>query len=299
MQFLADSLLKPALPIPDGEGEWAAQLTLQFALTARGTRLLRKQQHGPLYVQRPFYPEGPELAHVYLLHPPGGLVSGDNLHNRLQLTAAAQVLCTTPGAGRLYRARSDQRCQQMTNTLQLAANTTLEWLPQESIVFEGAHAKLLTTVELAESARFIGWEITALGLPASSALLETGSLVQRLQVILAGQPLLREQLVLTEQTRALAKAQIGLQQQTVTGLFVCGPFTKTQIAALPLAELQAVAAEAGRPALCGITRLGQFLVGRYLGSCAQQARMMFTNYWQQLRPLLLQRPVCVPAIWAT
>ncbi len=299
MQFVPGSLLKSSLPFPDGEGEWAAQLTLQFARTARGTRLMRKQQYGPLYVQRPFYPEGPELAHVYLLHPPGGLVSGDNLHNTLQLAEQAQVLCTTPGAGRMYRARSDQRCQQMTNTLQLAAGTTLEWLPQESIVYEGAHAKLLTTVELAESARFIGWEITALGLPASNALLETGSLVQRLQVNIAQRPMLREQLVLNDATRELAKAQIGLQQHCVSGLFVCGPFTKEQMSALPLEALQAVLADKGRPALCGVTRLGQFLVGRYLGSCAQQARMMFTNYWQQLRPALLQRPACAPAIWST
>lgn len=297
MQFLPDALLKPARP--DSAGEWAASLELQFERTARGTRLMRKQQLGPLYVQRPFYPEGPELAHVYLLHPPGGLVSGDTLHTTLKVGEHAQVLCTTPGAGRLYRARSDRRPQQQINTLVLAAASTLEWLPQESIVFEGAHAKLQTAVELAESARFIGWEITALGLPASNALLTTGSLVQRLEINRQQRPLLREQLVLNDQTRELAMARIGLQQCTVSGLFVCGPFSKEQLQALALDSLQAVRADAERPALCGITRIGQFIVGRYLGSCAQQARLLFTNYWQQLRPLLLQRPASIPAIWAT
>ncbi|MES2604410.1 MAG: urease accessory protein UreD [Pseudomonadota bacterium] len=260
---------------------------------------MRKKQEGPLYVQRPFYPEGPELAHVYLLHPPGGLVSGDTLHTTLKVGEQAQVLCTTPGAGRLYRARQDRRSQQQINTLELAADSTLEWLPQESIVFEGAHAKLHTTVDLADSARFIGWEITALGLPASNALLTSGSLIQRLEINRHQRPLLREQLVLNDQTRELAMAQIGLQAFTVSGLFVCGPFTKEQLQSLAFDSLQAVRAEAERPALCGITRLGQFIVGRYLGSCAQQARMLFTNYWQQLRPLLLNRPACAPAIWAT
>lgn len=295
MQFIPDKNFSTA----PTQGVWPASLQLQFERTARGTRLMRKRQSGPLYVQRPFYPEGAELAHVYLLHPPGGLVSGDTLHSTLQLSEDAQVLCTTPGAARMYRARQDRQWQRQINTLELAANSTLEWLPQESIVFEGAQASLRTTVDLHESARFIGWEITALGLPASSAPLTSGSLVQRFEISRSQRPLLREQLVLNDQTRELAAARIGFQHQTVSGLFVCGPLTARQLQSLALETLQAIRPDNDRPALCGISRLGEFIAGRYLGSCAQQARNLFTSYWHHLRPLLLQRSACVPAIWFT
>ena len=47
--------------------------------------------------------EGSGCCHLYVLHPPGGVVAGDSLDVRLQLTEAAHVLITTPGAGRFYR----------------------------------------------------------------------------------------------------------------------------------------------------------------------------------------------------
>ena len=55
---------------------WQAQLDLEYTLRGNKTRLLRKQQRGPLTVQRSFYPEG-EICHNYILHPPGGVVGGD------------------------------------------------------------------------------------------------------------------------------------------------------------------------------------------------------------------------------
>lgn len=299
--ILPDTL--PAVASPESSttdaGHWPAHLHLHFARTARGTRLLRKQQMGPLYVQRPFYPEGDELAHVYLLHPPGGLVSGDKLQVLLQLEQRAQALITTPGAGRVYRARADKRTQQQHNDLRLASGTSLEWLPQESIIYPGAHAHLQTAVELAVGAHFAGWEITAFGLPASNELLSSGSLLQQLSIVQQGRPLLRERLLLDDATRALATARIGLQGATVSGIFVSGPYSPEQSAEWPLPALQEIRAGTDRPALCGITRLGTFLVARYLGSCAHQARQLFTLYWQVLRPLLLQREACPPAIWMT
>lgn len=296
---LPPDTLTSAAPTASDAGHWPAHLHLQFARTLRGTRLTRKQHAGPLYVQRPFYPEGAELAHVYLLHPPGGLVSGDTLALRLQLENSAQVLATTPGAGRVYRARTDRRTQRQHNVLQLDAGTSLEWLPQESIIYPGAHAHLQTCVDMIEGARFSGWEITVLGLPASNEPLQDGSLLQQLEIRLQGRPVLRERLLLDDASRALATARIGLQGATVSGVFVSGPFSDAELRELALPELQKIKAEASRPALCGITRLGVFLVARYLGNCAQQARQLFTLYWQILRPLLLQRAACPPAIWIT
>jgi urease accessory protein len=298
VQFIADKLLKTAIPASTN-GEWEALLRLDFARTERGTRLMRKQQLGPLYVQRPFYPEGAELAHVYLLHPPGGLVSGDTLELNINLRDLAQVLCTTPGAARVYRARSDQRPQKQINKLTVAAGCTLEWLPQENIIYSGAHAQLRTQVELEIGASFIGWEITALGLPASNAALTQGSLLQRLELRQAQRLLLREQLQLNDHTRALATATIGLRGAPVTGLMVCGPFSKEQLQQLPIEALRAISAEPERPALCGFTQLGSLVLVRYLGSCTQQARRLFMAFWTLLRPLLLARPASAPAIWST
>ena len=76
---------------PADAGGWRAELSLGFtaepvvdgprdgAPAAPLTRLTTRAHRGPLVVQRPFYPEGPGVPHVYLLHPPGGIVGGDSL----------------------------------------------------------------------------------------------------------------------------------------------------------------------------------------------------------------------------
>lgn len=294
----AASLASGTAPEHSAAGsQWQASLALRFRQTARGCRLIASRHQGPLYVQRPFYPEGPELAHVYLLHPPGGLVSGDCLKTELQLEAGSQVLCTTPGAGRAYRARADQRLQEQHYALKLAPGASLEWFPQEMLMFPGAHASLQTTVDLEAGARFCGWEITVLGLPANGIEFSSGRLRQRLVVRVAGRPALLEQLVLDAAQPALYRAAAGLRAQPVNGIFVCGPFDAAQCAALDLAALQA--SSVALPSLCGITRVGAFVVGRFLGTCAQEARRCFLAWWTVLRPLLLQRPACLPAIWLT
>jgi urease accessory protein len=72
---LAPSYAVP--PIANGIG-WQASLNLSFANRFNKTLLVQRKHSGPLTVQRPFYPEG-DVCHVYLLHPPGGIVGGDEL----------------------------------------------------------------------------------------------------------------------------------------------------------------------------------------------------------------------------
>ena len=59
--------------------QWLASLALDFSHNVLGTQLSRTKRNGPLSVQKAFYPEGVDCAHIYLLHPPAGIVSGDEL----------------------------------------------------------------------------------------------------------------------------------------------------------------------------------------------------------------------------
>ena len=123
------------------ESGWKAELKLRFSRTVNKTVLSERSQKGPLTVQRPFYPEG-ECCHVYVLHPPGGIVSGDQLAIAINVDENAKALITTPGASKFYRSSGEQAFQ--TIALSINEGATLEWLPQETIIFEGA--KLVSNV---------------------------------------------------------------------------------------------------------------------------------------------------------
>lgn len=290
------SLRKTAAVAPGSS--WDANLQLQFE-PRRGTcRLVDSRHVGPLYVQKPFYPEGRDLAHVYLLHPPGGLVSGDKLTVDITLESEARLLLTTPGAGRVYRARQDRCLQQQINTAVLKSKASLEWFPQETIVYPGARGQMDTRFDLDADSQLIAWEISCLGLPASNELFHQGEIAQRLMVCRQGRPILVENLRLNESTRALFDAAPGLRGFPVSGLFVAGFLSDEKIQESQ-DLLREVRSTLDKPALAGISFVNGLLVGRYLGHSAEQARAYFVELWRLIRPTLLGREYCLPRVWAT
>lgn len=276
---------------------WNARLALDFQHGPRGTRLAGCRHEGPLYVQKAFYPEGPDIAHAYLLHPPGGMVSGDDLRMTIAVHDRAGAVITTPGAGRAYRSRPDRTLQHQHNQLHVHAGASLEWLPQETLLYPDARAQLDTDIELDRDAHFIGWEITSLGLPASGQTFDRGELHQRLQVRRDGRIVLREHLHLTEPSDGLRAGLSALQHHPVNGLMIAGPFAGDE--AELVNRLRETCGEPPGVALHGITQVGDFIVLRSLSDRAEPARHFFTRAWSLLRPALLGVEACEPRIWAT
>jgi urease accessory protein UreH len=66
--------------------------------------------------------------------------------------------------------------------LQVAAGATLEWLPQETIVFSAAQAELTTSIELEGDARLFYWDVVALGRPASGERFDLGHFQAHLDI---------------------------------------------------------------------------------------------------------------------
>ena len=272
---------------------WDAALELGFATDGRATRLARRAHRGPLCVQRPFYPEGPEVCHVVLLHPPGGLVGGDRLAIDVVVASGAAALVTTPAAGKAYRTAGLPAGQRSTLTVEDGAS--LEWLPQETIVYDGAVATLETRVELGRDARFIGAETICLGLPARNEAFAHGSCRQVVEIWRAGRPLFIERGRFDGGGPGL-DARWGLGGATVLGLLVAVPVPPAPVidelrdhaAALPAGEAAAVTVLGGETLVC-----------RHLGARSERARAFVHDVWRRLRPALLGRAAVAPRIWAT
>lgn len=272
---------------------WQARLDLGFAgdpdVPAAPTRLLRRSHVGPLRVQRPFYPDGP-VCNVYIVHPPGGIVGGDRLDLRVSAERAAQVLLTTPAAGKFYRSAGPEARQRVEIKLQDGA--ALEWLPQETIHYPGALVRQQTLVRLDASARFIGWDLAAYGLPARGERYDSGRVVQAFELWRGEQPLLLDQLLL-QGGGAAFDSRWGLDGATALGTFVACPATADDLGAARDAVTPLAGVSAGLSLVDGV------LIGRVLARQTDAAMRALLALWRALRPRLLGRPAVLPRIWAT
>jgi urease accessory protein len=270
---------------PEG---WLGRLELGFEPRGGRTVLAHRRREGPLTVQRPFYP-GDGACHLYLLHPPGGVVGGDRLEIGVSVDAGAHALVTAPGAAKLYRSAGNEAV--LEQRLGIAEGGVLEWLPHEAILFPGARVRQRTRVELARDARFLGWELQSLGRPAIGERFASGSADLGLTVLRDGRPLLAERLCL--RTEADIDGPSGLRGFPVTATLVATGAGEEDLVACR------EAATIPPGLLLGITRLDDLLVARCLARSVEPVHRLFVALWGILRPRLVGREACPPRIWAT
>jgi urease accessory protein len=289
---------------PHTASGWLASLDLEFARAGARTVLARRSHVGPLVVQRPFYPEG-DVCHVYLVHPPGGVVGGDTLELRAQVRDGARALLTTPAATKFYRSPGRIACQLQDIALDAA---TFEWLPQETIFFPDARANVATRVRLSERSKFIGWEIACYGRPASGLKYSSGRTHQDFELWLNDTPLVLDHLRLDGSADSM-HARFGLAGHTVLGTMFAYP---ADDALLELARTVSIdagtstpgAADAPRGAalarpLLACTKVDGVLVCRAVGSQADAVRRAFASIWSLIRPQIAGRAATPPRIWST
>jgi urease accessory protein len=158
---------------------WQGHLRIDYRREGERTTALDRH-HGPLRVLQRLYPEGEGICHHVLVHPPGGIVGGDQLQIELGLEPGCHALLTTPSATRYYRSAGEPAGQRL--TARLAPGSRLEWLPLETIAYNGCLAENQARFELAPGAEIMGWEMLALGLPAAGLAFERGCITQHLEV---------------------------------------------------------------------------------------------------------------------
>ena len=264
---------------------WRAHLNLNFATRAGRTYLATRSHSGPLVVQRAFHPEG-DTCHAYIVHPPGGIVGGDELHLGVSASSGSQVLLTTPAATKFYRSeqRRSTQVQRITST-----DAQMEWLPQETIFFPGSYARAETRVMLNGNSRFIGWEIPCFGLPARTQPFNSGELQLDFELWRDTTPLFVDRMRLSG-TSSARTARWGLAGYEAIGTLLAYPATKEHVTLIRDGTSKIESA---------VTLVDGVLVCRALAAQAGPIKEWFVQVWQQLRPRLLGRPAVLPRIWST
>lgn len=279
---------------------WKAELSTVFESPRPGATVLgHRKSAGPLALQKVLYPEGPSIAHAFILHPPSGVAGGDSISITSQVLPNAHALITTPGAARWYKANGKPAEQQVHITVE--NDGCLEWLPSENIFFSQADARLSMHVHLAPRSRFIGWEVMQFGL--QSSLEEARHHWQEARVgvdaaVTIGESLdWREAAVFTPdniQRRSFLQGTGGFPVQGTLWAYNARPVAEEEKDTWPLA------AKFSDTVRSGFTQLPSGLVVfRVLAVETALARDALVHAWQLLRPWVVGRPATKLRIWAT
>ena len=270
---------------------WPASLDLRFERREASTILSGRHHCGPLQVQKALYPEGPEICHVAILHPPGGIAANDRLSVAAELGPDAHAVLTTPGATKWYR--SNEADAQQHSNFSIGENALLEWLPRENILFDGSLAVMSQEIHLARGARYLGWEVLCFGRRASGEQWKNGGLRLNTRVRQNG-VLLWSELADVSGGSGFAGSPAGLAGHSVSAtLLAAGVAPDADL----LAGCRELPIGAGG-ALTGISWLPGVLLARYLGDSCEQAFFWFTALWRLLRPAIFGTRARPLRLWA-
>lgn len=266
---------------------WNASLDLRYE-AAGGRTVVARRHDGPLQVQKALYPEGDAVCHTILVHPPGGIAGGDALAISAHCRPRSHALLTTPGATRWYKADG----RRATQSVCLQVEGRLEWLPQETIVFDQAVAGSSIDIAVAGDAATIGWDIVALGRKAAGESFRHGEFAQTIRLT-ADTELLWHERTRVNGSDTLLDSPVGLAGRPVFGcLWAYGPDWSD-------AAIESI--RDGLPAAAAVTRLApRLLVARALGATTALVRNALQSAWQHARPLVFEgRAAVPPRIWST
>ena len=274
---------------------WQGSLALRYRSEA-GRTGVHDRHDGPLRVLKSFHPEGAGVCHSVLVHPPGGIVGGDALAIEIGLEPGAHALVTTPGATRFYRSLGELATQSL--AVRGEAGSRLEWLPLETLAYSGCIAENRARFELAPGAEMIGWDVTALGLPASGQPFVAGRFTQSIEI--TGR--WRERGTVRGDAPALLDSPLGWagERTLATLWFAAGeaiePARRERLvdAARAACDAHPLAARSGTTAVDpGV------IVVRVLAPRVEPAMALLASVWRAWRPLAWALEASPPRVWRT
>ena len=137
-----------------------------------------------------------DVPEAVFLNTSGGLTGGDNIHFALQVGAGVRLCASTQTAERAYA--SNQGAAQMRFSASVAAGARLDWLPQETILYQSCNLQRRTEIDLADTAACLTCESLVLGRAAMGEVLTHARLHDHRVIRRAGRPVFSETFLLDD-----------------------------------------------------------------------------------------------------
>lgn len=282
-----DASVETPVQVPDG---MHGRVRLEFAAGPDGARLKDLYQTSPMRVLFPGRMPGDVLS-AALVTTSGGLVGGDRLDVEVRTVAGAAAQVIGQAAEKVYRTKGPDTW--VTADLSVGDGGWLEWLPQETIVFDRARLRRTTQVDVAPGAAFLGAELLVFGRTAMGETLNTGLVRDVWDVRRSGERVWADALHLSGDLKAQIDHPAGFDGARAAATCVL----VADDAPAHLECARSVLAQTPEGVKCAATLTNGILVARWLAFDAQALRTAFATYWTAMRHELKGLPKAMPRLW--
>jgi urease accessory protein len=233
--------------------------------------------------------EAGDPTQAVLLTTSGGLADGDRIDLKLAVGEGAAATITTQAAEKVYGAR-DREPARLRARLEVAADAWLEWLPQETILFDGARFDRRTAAEVAPGGRLLACEMVAFGRSASGEHFTEGFLHDGWEIRRNGKLIWCDTMRLDNRIADTLASPAGFGGANA----MASAFYLADDAASHREAARALIAEHGLRA--GVTLVNGVLLARWLGE-ATEVRAALTHYLANIRSAVAGLPARLPRVW--
>ncbi len=211
------------------------ELRLSFKRRDAATALDGLRQEGCLKARFPRTEHGAWMGAI-MLNSSGGVAGGDVLDTVVAAGPGTQATVASQAAERFYRALPGTAPAQVSTALHVAPGAALEWLPQESILFDRCALRRRLTVDLAGDASFLGVEQLVFGRTAMGEAVHDAWLRDLIQLRRDGRLLLHDAIRFDGPVQSLLERRAtGDGARGIATLIHAAPGAETKLDALRLA----------------------------------------------------------------
>jgi len=257
------------------------------------SRLAQLYQRDPLRVLFPVPAAGDPPVAV-IVTTSGGLVAGDRLDIRVELAPGAVAHVTASAAEKVYR--STGRTTTITQTLAIGPGAALEFLPPETILFDGARLQRETVIDLAPGSAFLGGDIVVFGRRARGERFANGFLREVWELRRNGYLVWGDALHLDDDVGRIIDDPACFDGAAAFATMIFSPPAGDVRSLLDGARVvQGVCATTGLRA--GATTIAGVVIARWLASDAAVLRRAYADLACHFRSAALGLPNCLPRVW--
>ncbi len=223
-----------------------------------------------------------------IINTGGGIAGGDRMRTEIALGAGASAEVTTQSAEKIYR--SDGEAAAIETALTLAHGAKLEWLPQETIIFDQAKMRRRLDVEMADDACLLVIEAFTFGRAAMGETSVNADIADRWRVRRGGRLVFAEEMRLCGASATLERIASGNRARALATILLAAPNPSANRDMLRLLFEQ-LEAESSEALEIGVSLVDGLVIARALSHSAQRLRAAL------LRVMLAIRGRAAPRAW--